>query len=128
MECALNGLKIHAKAVGRELNTIHDSLREIVHQVVSGAQVLRANPEPNDQFGVRIDSDPCPNIAESERAAFLSGNVLRLRVNELPNLIDLHAACSHVRDVVVLVLAAHLAEITEQRQHGWYRRASETSR
>jgi hypothetical protein len=42
-----------------------------------------------------------PHVAVAEDALLVGGNVLRLRVAELPNLIDLETAARQVNEVLV---------------------------
>jgi hypothetical protein len=53
--------------------------------------IATADEIPGNKFSVRVHCDPCPNVARTFRGGFRRRDVLLLRVNKGPRLIDLYA-------------------------------------
>ena len=83
--------EIDVVSIGRELNTIREPTRQVLHERDCGLRAARADLPARDQLGVSGNRGPGPDIAITQFALELGGDVLRLRVNEAPNFIALDA-------------------------------------
>ena len=69
-----------------------------------------------DEFAIRTDSRPEPDIADPEHTAIFLRYVSRLRVNKAPHLVALHTFARQTAQMFMLVRSAGLADIDEQFQ------------
>jgi hypothetical protein len=61
-------------------------------------------------------ANPRPNVAVTELALFIGGNVLLFRIAELPDFVTLNPLALQVSQSAVLIVRARAAEITQKIQ------------
>lgn len=97
-------------SVRRGLDAVAETGGYVLHERKRRAAVATANQPRHDQFAVSIQRRPRPDITAAERAALVFGDVLRLRIAELPNLVALDALGSQVANVLSLIPRARFAQ------------------
>jgi hypothetical protein len=63
---------------------------------------------------LRLNRDPRPHVAVAERPAFVFRNVLRLRVNELPDFINLDTTRPNTLNRAILIGRTRRAKVRQQ--------------
>ncbi len=69
-ECAFDGLKIGPVTIRGDLNTISETFREVIGKGNCGLSASVADPPRRNKFCVRVDRNPCPNVASIFRRAY----------------------------------------------------------
>jgi hypothetical protein len=65
-------------AVCCQLNAMGKTFRKIVHEVIRASSIALANEPARNEFGIRIERNPRPNIASAKFASpFHKGRGLR---------------------------------------------------
>jgi len=115
-ESCVNSIEICAMPVCCQLNAACQPRFQFKHEVVSRRDVASPNVPRWDKFGVRIESNPCPNVS----AAFnflLNRAILFLGVNVRPNLVTLDSFARQIAKRFVLIFRAGASKITEKLHH-----------
>lgn len=81
--------EVHSVAVRRELNSVQQTAREILHEFRGTPGIPRADQEAGDQLGVGVHRGEGPEVAVAEHALLRLGHVLRFGVAEGPDLVHL---------------------------------------
>ena len=115
--------QIGAVSVRCKLNAMCQAVCQIVHEVIRATRIALANEPAGNQFRVRTNCSPSPNIA---CALFLhfNGAILFLCSDETPNLIGLEALTFQIHESSVLILGAGATEIAEKFHDCIFRDAS----
>lgn len=97
--------EVQPQAVRAQLNAMREAAGKIVDEQLGGDEIPLADLPGANQFGLGVDSDPCPAIARV-RIAFqhLRSDVGLLRSDERPNFIALNPFALEVYEVLVHVL------------------------
>lgn len=85
------------QTVRRELYAVRKTIREIVHELISGLGIAAADCPREYQLGIRVQADPRPDIAVSQLAFLFCGHVLTARIAKRPNFIGLDSLRRDVR-------------------------------
>ena len=107
--------------VRRELHPVDQAGGEILHELRRAPGIARAHQEGRHQLRVRVDRRECPDVAHAEDAFQLGGDVLRLRVDEAPDLIHLQPLAGQTPERLVLVADAHLPDLPPELHDGVFR-------
>jgi hypothetical protein len=99
------------------LDVVDDSAGTIVHEVVCPPRIAATNEVRNDQFGIGVNADPCPNIAPSFNLLLVAG-ILPLAAHERPNFITLDATNLEVSHVPVVVCGAGPTNVCKELDYG----------
>ena len=86
-----------------------------------GLRSARTDQPARYELGISVDGRPRPNIAISELALILCGHVLRLGVNETPNLIALDSLAGQIAKMLALIFETRFASIGNQLKHRIFR-------
>ena len=76
--------------------------------------VATANEIAGDKFRIGVHRNPCPNVASTFRRGLRRRDVLLLRVNESPRLIDLYALGGEIANVLIVVGHADVAHVRQE--------------
>jgi hypothetical protein len=104
-------------AIGSKLHAIGDSGRHILHEKFSGSGSAISNGVGNDELRFSVNGGPGPDVPCSRLHLFL-GDILLLRIDELPDFIALDTASLHIPDVGIMVGCAGAPNVLEQFQDG----------
>ena len=105
-ESAFDGIKVNAQAVCGELDAMREPFCQIVNEHLRRSRVTIAGHERRNQFCVRVNRNPSPNVSVSEFPFLFGGYVLLFRVAELPNFIALNPLAFQVAESAVLIIGA----------------------
>ena len=114
----LHSFKVRLVAVAAELHPVGQAQRQVGDEQLRRLGVARADVERGDQLGVGVDRHPRPGVAGIVRVCLGGGDVLGLRIDERPNLIDLHALAGQVAHHPVLIFRERRARISQQASQG----------
>ncbi len=112
-ERTFHGFEVGFVAVGRDLDSALDAAGAILHKVHGPIRPASADEITDDQFGLRVNSDPSPNIAPSD-FFLLDANVFGFCADVCPYLVTLKASDCKVSDTLVVVFHARLAQVNEE--------------
>jgi hypothetical protein len=73
------------------LDAVGEAHRNVIHEPCGAIAIAPADEMGNDQLRLRFDRGPGPSVARAIGSGFRSLDVLRLRVGEGPDFIDLDA-------------------------------------
>ena len=90
------------------------------------AGIPRAHQEGRDQLGVGVDRREGPDVAHAKLSLPLGGDVLRLGVDEAPNLVHLDALAGEIDQGLVLEADASLSDLPPELHDGVFGDASDT--
>ena len=93
-ECALHGFEVRPVAVRGELHPILASRPR--RSSIRSMAVAVAHPPCRNELGVRVNRHPRPHVASFGGRGVGAGNVLGLRVDEAPSLVNLNAPARQV--------------------------------
>jgi hypothetical protein len=128
-ERAIDCLPVEIEAITRQLNPICEAARKVCHKVTCRDRVALTYHEAGNQFCVRVDSRPGPNItADTVALNFLRRHVLLFATNELPDFINLNPLTGQIPHGLVKKLGTGRAELNQEFQDGMLRRASHANR
>jgi|SRR5688572_12846472 len=117
-ERIVNRSEVQAEPIRGQLDAIGKTRLEIVNEFVGRPFVAPVYLVGNDQLAVGAKRGPRPNVAKAEFAAQIEGNVLFLRVAEVPNLVALDANGFDVADMPQVVALARAAYVIKQLEDG----------
>lgn len=110
-ESGIDGSQICFKPIAGQLDAIGEPSSEILGEFNGGFRITHPERVAGDQFRVRIDSDPSPDIADdSIPFDLLRRDILGFAANKAPNLIDLKPLAVQVAEMFVHVPGAGRAE------------------
>ena len=104
--------------VGRQLDAGGKPPFQVLHELRSTPAVPGADQPGRHELGVRVNRGEGPDIAHAELALHLRRHVLRLGVDEAPNLVHLEALTGEVPEHPVLVLRAGGSEVEQELLDG----------
>jgi len=87
-----------------------------MHQSVGRGSAASASLPRANQFGIRTERRPCPNIAELP--LFVGGNVLLLRIAEGPNFVALNTLAGQINQHRLLIVLACLSDLRQELENG----------
>jgi len=109
----LDGLKVGLESVRGKLHTVGQTLRQVVHEVVSGSGISCANIPTRNQLSIGVHRNPSPNIPPTLRP-LLGTDILLLGSNEGPYLVGLNPLASEVAEGAILIARASAAQVAKK--------------
>ena len=93
-----NRIQVGSVGVGCQLDAVADTPGAILHEVSRPSSIAAPDKVADDQFGIRVESYPGPNVTPS--LCFLHGSgVFLFAADKAPDFISLHTADFEVADV-----------------------------
>ena len=112
-------------AVRGQLEAASDPRLNIGQKLISVASVPAANENRENEFCIGVDGGPRPRIASTLGSGLRTRDVLRLRVSETPNLIDLDLLAGKAAKGLVLIGAESRTGGVQQINDGVLGRAGD---
>lgn len=98
------GFQICAMSVSSQLDSVSESTRKILHELIGASGVPRTHEIRNNQLCVGVNCNPSPNIPVPELAPFIGGYILLFCIAELPDFITLNPARFNPANSVIVKL------------------------
>jgi len=125
-ERVLHSVQVELQVVRRHLHAVRETGSYVLHELVRVICCAIAHAVGDDQFGVRVNRGPRPDVAPF---GFLLGwNVALFRSDERPDFIALNATGLQVANVSIVVGSAGGAQVANELFNRHSRHASHASR
>jgi hypothetical protein len=111
------GPQVWRMGIRRDLWLADDPRSAILHEGMGRVSTPVANVVGHAKLCVRVNSRPRPHIAPT-KLRLLWRDVLLLSPHELPYLIALQAADSHIANIRIVVVGAGIADLRKEFEHG----------
>jgi hypothetical protein len=119
-----NRLQIHVVAVSSQLNSIRQSLGNILQESGSKPRVSVSNHPRDNKLRIGVDGREGPGVSADARSGHFGRNVLLLRSDERPYLVDLNTLSGNVSNSHVMELGASGSHFGQQAEDSSLRYAS----
>jgi hypothetical protein len=126
-EGIFHSLAINFVTVTRQLDPIAQPLRQITHEGVSGFRATIAQVPAWNDLRIRIHSDPKPDVSRAfVLRSNLWRNVLFLRLNKGPQLINPGSPRAEIAEGLILEAGADFANFNQCAHDGFLRCAADS--
>lgn len=113
-----DSIKVRLEPVGRDLNSLRESLSEIVHEHLRMERVATTDEPVRNDLGVRTNRRPGPQVTHAENRRMILRKVLFLRVTERPDFVALDSTAGKIGKDFVLKRSPAFTEFQNQSDDG----------
>ena len=112
-----HSIQIDLVAVRRELHAVGEAPLQVGNEFGGAAGISRAHQPAGNEFGVGIDGNPYPGVADDPLLGHLFRDALLLAANETPDLVALQPLAFQVAQNAILVAVAGGTDFDQQARH-----------